>query len=347
MGCHTVYDTTYEKVCKTISKSVCTLVPTTQYRTEVDNVCTNVPEKVCVPTQQTVPGEPACTTHTEQACSVEVQTVVDTVVQQECQDIQHQVCQETRVAQQVQLVGVQQHAELIGHQVAAPAVVGAVAGPAVVGAAPAVVGAAPAVVGAAAPALDARFLAAQAQFGLPAGALPAPGAFAVPAAGHVIAKRAPESEPESEADAEARDGKSLLLSRLGAAPVAPAAVAVGPPACRVEVERRCRDVPVSVPRAVEVPKCVPVPKPIASQPPRLFQDHQLVTMSQDKSATQSQDKFHSKYLLKNVNQSQKHSARMYHTSLPDKYARLPTMDPTDMDTNMDMDTVTESIINQS
>merc|ERR1712203_1151086 len=140
--------------------------------------------------------------------------------------------------------------------VAAPAVVGAVAGPAVVGAAPAVVGAAPAVVGAAAPALDARFLAAQAQFGLPAGALPAPGAFAVPAAGHVIAKR----DPESEADAEARDGKSLLLSRLGAAPVAPAAVAVGPPACRVEVERRCRDVPVSVPRAVEVPKCVPVPK---------------------------------------------------------------------------------------
>ena len=89
--CHTVYDTTYEKVCKTISKPVCTLVPTTQYRTEVDNVCTNVPEKVCVPTQQTVPGEPACTTHTEQACSVDVQTVVDTVVQQECQDIQHQV----------------------------------------------------------------------------------------------------------------------------------------------------------------------------------------------------------------------------------------------------------------
>merc|ERR1712152_45692 len=132
----------YEQVCKTISKPVCTLVPTTQYRTEVDNVCTNVPEKVCVPTQQTVPGEPACTTHTEQACSVEVQTVVDTVVQQECQDIQHQVCQETRVAQQVQLVGVQQHAEVIGHQVAAPAVVGA----------------APAVVGAAAPALDARFL---------------------------------------------------------------------------------------------------------------------------------------------------------------------------------------------
>merc|ERR1711902_227465 len=84
-------------------------------------------------------------------------------------------------------------------------------------------------------------------------------------------------------------------------------------------------------------------KHIASQQPRLFQDHQLVTMSQDKSATQSQDKFHSKYLLKNVNQSQKHSARMFHTSLPDKYARLPTMDPT----NMDMDTVTESIINQS
>ena len=89
--CHTVYDTTYEKVCNAISKPVCTLVPTTQYRTEVDNVCTNIPEKVCVPTQQTVPGEPACTTHTEQACSVAVQTVVDTIVQQECQDIQHQV----------------------------------------------------------------------------------------------------------------------------------------------------------------------------------------------------------------------------------------------------------------
>merc|ERR1712203_549467 len=88
-------------------------------------------------------------------------------------------------------------------------------------------------------------------------------------------------------------------------------------------------------------------KPIASQLPRLFQDHQLVTMNQDKSATQSQDKFHSKYQLKNVNQSQKHSARMFHTSLPDKYARLLTMDPTDMATNMDMDTVTESIINQS
>merc|ERR1712203_943306 len=110
---------------------------------------------------------------------------------------------------------------------------------------------APAVVGAAgAPALDARFLAAQAQFGLPAGVLPGPGAFAVPAAGHVIAKRAPESEPE--ADAEARDGKQLLLSRLGAAPVGPAPVAVGPvvgpapvavgpPACHVEVQRQCRD----------------------------------------------------------------------------------------------------------
>merc|ERR1712025_1375975 len=96
---------------------------------------------------------------------------------------------------------------------------------------------------------------------------------AVPAAGHVIAKRAPESEPESEAeaDAEARDGKQLLLSRLGAAPVGPAPVAVGPvvgpapvavgpPACHVEVQRQCRDVPVQVPRTVQVPKCLPVPK---------------------------------------------------------------------------------------
>ena len=116
-------------------------------------------------------------------------------------------------------------------------------------------------------------MAAQAQFGLPAGVLPGPGAFAVPAAGHVIVKRAPESEPESEAeaDAEARDGKQLLLSRLGAAPVGPAPVAVGPvvgpapvavgpPACHVEVQRQCRDVPVQVPRTVQVPKCVPVPK---------------------------------------------------------------------------------------
>ena len=103
--CHTVYDTTYEKVCKTISKPVCTLVPTTQYRTEVDNVCTNVPEKVCVPTQQTVPGEPACTTHTEQACSVDVQTVVDTVVQQECQDIQHQVrCYYIKLSNQLDIL---------------------------------------------------------------------------------------------------------------------------------------------------------------------------------------------------------------------------------------------------
>merc|ERR1711945_66793 len=116
------------------------------------------------------------------------------------------------------------HAQLIGHQVAAaPAVVGAVAAPALAG----VVGAGP---------LDARFAKAQLQFGA-AVALPAPGAFALggaPVAGvpaHVIAKRAAESEPESEADAdsEARDGKSLLLSRLGAGPVVgPAPVAVGP-----------------------------------------------------------------------------------------------------------------------
>merc|ERR1711902_257298 len=81
-------------------------------------------------------------------------------------------------------------------------------------------------------------------------------------------------------------------------------------------------------------------KPIVYQPPRLSQDHQLVTMNQDKSATQSQDKFHSKFQLKNANQSQKNSANLFHTRLPDKYARLPTMDIT----GMDMDTDTESII---
>merc|ERR1711945_13418 len=146
----------------------------------------------CVPTSTTI-TEQACSTHTEQACTTEVRTVVDTVVNQECQDIQHQVCQETRVSAHTELVGVQQHAQLVGHQVAAaPALAG-------------VVGAGP---------LDARFAKAQLQFGVPA-ALPAPGAFALggaPVAGvpaHVIAKRAPESEPESEADAdsEARDGK--------------------------------------------------------------------------------------------------------------------------------------------
>merc|ERR1711902_276600 len=44
-------------------------------------------------------------------------------------------------------------------------------------------------------------------------------------------------------------------------------------------------------------------KPIVYQPPRLSQDHQPVTMNQDKSVTQSQDKFHSKFQLKNANQS--------------------------------------------
>ena len=88
--CHTVYDTTYEKVCKAVPKQVCELVPTTQYRTEVDQVCTNVPERVCVPTTQTIPDQ-QCTTHVEQSCTTEVHTAVDTVVNQECQDIQHQV----------------------------------------------------------------------------------------------------------------------------------------------------------------------------------------------------------------------------------------------------------------
>merc|ERR1711902_24817 len=81
-------------------------------------------------------------------------------------------------------------------------------------------------------------------------------------------------------------------------------------------------------------------KPIVYQLPRLSQDHQPVTMNQDKSATQSQDKFHSKSQLKNANLSQKNSASLFHTRLPDKYARLPTM----VITGMGMDTDTESII---
>ena len=88
--CHTVYDTTYEKVCKTIHNKQCSLVPTTQYRTEVDNVCTNVPERVCVPTTQTVPDQ-QCATHVEQACTTEVHTTIDIALTEECQDIQHQV----------------------------------------------------------------------------------------------------------------------------------------------------------------------------------------------------------------------------------------------------------------
>ena len=88
--CHTVYDTTYEKVCKTIHNKQCALVPKTELRTEVNNVCTNVPEKVCVPTTQVVPDQ-QCATHVEQACTTEVHTTVDIVPQEECQDIQHQV----------------------------------------------------------------------------------------------------------------------------------------------------------------------------------------------------------------------------------------------------------------
>ena len=88
--CHTVYDTTYEKVCKTIYNKACTLVPTTQFRTELENLCTKVPETVCVPTTNTI-TEQACSTYTEQACTTEVHTTYDTVVNQECQDIEHQV----------------------------------------------------------------------------------------------------------------------------------------------------------------------------------------------------------------------------------------------------------------
>ena len=88
--CRTVYDTKYNKVCKTTYNKACELVPTTQYRTEVDEVCTNVPEKVCVPTSQTI-HDKQCTNHVEEACTTEVQTTVETIVNQECQDIETQV----------------------------------------------------------------------------------------------------------------------------------------------------------------------------------------------------------------------------------------------------------------
>ena len=92
--------------------------------------------------------------------------------------------------------------------------------------------------------------------------------FAKAQLGHHIAKR--NSEPESEG--------SLLpwsqLAHLGAGPgVGPAHVGVGPapaivgpapvahaPQCQIQVERKCRDVPVQVPRNIQVPKCVPVPR---------------------------------------------------------------------------------------
>ena len=68
----------------------CELVPTTQYRTEVDEVCTNVPENVCVPTSQTLHDQ-QCTNHVEEACTTEVHTTVETIVNQECQDIETKV----------------------------------------------------------------------------------------------------------------------------------------------------------------------------------------------------------------------------------------------------------------
>ena len=92
--------------------------------------------------------------------------------------------------------------------------------------------------------------------------------FAKSQLGHHINKR--ESKPESE-------GVLLSWAHLAGlnagsvvgpsqAAVGPALTAVGPahvahaPQCQVQVERRCRDVPVQVPRQIQVPKCVPVPK---------------------------------------------------------------------------------------
>lgn len=88
--CHTVYDTAYEKVCKTVYNKQCALEKTTQFRTEIENLCTNVPEKVCVPTEQTVPDQ-ICTTHVEDLCKTEVETTIDIALKDECQDIYHQV----------------------------------------------------------------------------------------------------------------------------------------------------------------------------------------------------------------------------------------------------------------
>ena len=85
-------------------------------------------------------------------------------------------------------------------------------------------------------------------------------------------------------------------------------------------------------------------KPIVSQLLRLFLGPQLVTTNQDKYATKCRDKCHSKYLLKNVPKLQNKYVKMFLTSQLDKYAKQPTKDLMDMDTNMDMDTDTESII---
>merc|ERR1739845_232869 len=67
---------------------------------------------------------------------------------------------------------------------------------------------------------------------VPAFDLTAPGlttAEAPASAARIIAKREAESDPESESDAEAQFGPGLLVSRLGAAPVAgPVPVALGP-----------------------------------------------------------------------------------------------------------------------
>merc|ERR1712061_983610 len=84
-------------------------------------------------------------------------------------------------------------------------------------------------------------------------------------------------------------------------------------------------------------------KPTVSQPPKLLQDPQLVTMNQDKSASQYPDKFHTKSQLKNASKFQNNFAKKFHTSMPDKCARLLTMDITDtamdMVTERDTDTI--------
>merc|ERR1711953_773774 len=64
------------------------------------------------------------------------------------------------------------------------------------------------------------------------------------------------------------------------------------------------------------------PKHIVRQLPKLFQDHQLVTMSQEKSASLSADKFNLRYQLKNVTRYLSRCAKMFPKRLLIKYVKL-------------------------
>ena len=105
---------------------------------------------------------------------------------------------------------------------------------------------------------------------------------------HVIARRATisTSDSQNQTNSDVRGGKSFIISDnvgssfVGASPVAPQPVGVEPissnvgPQCQTQVERRCRDIPVQIPREVQIPKCVqvptihcvPIPKVVAGPP---------------------------------------------------------------------------------